>query len=99
MALIEQQGQRLVIRGGMTVETIAALLSESLPLLTADVEIDLGEVGEVDSSAISLMFEWLRLAQNRKVAVTYVNLPSTMISLAKLYEVLEIIPRRAGAAH
>ncbi|OIQ86637.1 hypothetical protein GALL_315250 [mine drainage metagenome] len=99
MALIEQQGQRLVIRGAMTVETVGTLLNESLPLLAADVEIDLGEVDDVDSSAISLMFEWLRLAQDRKVAVTYANLPSTMISLAKLYEVLEIIPQRAGAAH
>ena len=83
----------------MTVETVGALLTESLPLFTGDVEIDLGEVTDVDSSAISLMFEWLRLAQGRKSSVTYANLPPTMISLAKLYEVLDMIPQRTGAAH
>ncbi len=99
MSLIEQQGERLVIHSAMTVETVSALLSESLSLFTGNVEIDLGEVVDVDSSAISLMFEWLRMAQSAKVSVTYANLPPTMISLATLYEVLGLIPQRAGTAH
>ena len=99
MALIEQQAGRLVIRSAMTVETVNALLTESLPLLVADVEFDLQEVADADSSAISLMFEWLRQAQDRKIGVTYANLPDTLVSLAKLYEVLELIPQRTGATH
>ena len=99
MALIKQQGGRLVIHGAMTVETVNALLTESLPLLIADVEFDLHEVVDADSSAISLMFEWLRQAQTRKIGVTYTNLPATLVSLAKLYEVLELIPQRPAVAH
>ncbi len=99
MALIEQQGSRLVVRSAMTVETVGALLTESLPLLVGNVEIDLDEVVDVDSSAISLMFEWLRQSQERNAGVIYANLPSTLESLATLYGVLDMIPQRAGAAH
>ena len=99
MALIEQQGRRLVVRSVMTVETVSALLAEGSALLSGEIEIDLGEVGEVDSSALSLLFEWLRQAQMRKASVVYVNLPPTLISLAALYGVLELIPQRKGAVH
>lgn len=99
MALIEQQGRRLVVRSVMTVDTVSGLLAEGLAMLAGEVEIDLGEVDEVDSSALSLLFEWLRQAQILKVDVAYANLPPTLVSLATLYGVLELIPQRKGAAH
>jgi phospholipid transport system transporter-binding protein len=99
MALIEQQGRRLVVRGVMTVDTVSNLLAEGVALLAGEIEIDLGEVGEVDSSALSLLFEWLRQAQILKAGVVYSNLPPTLISLATLYGVLELIPQRMGAVH
>lgn len=99
MALIEQQGNRLVVNGAMTVDTVSALLAEGLPLLVGDVEIDLQAVVDADSAAISLMFEFLRQAQSRSAGVVYANLPETIISLATLYEVLDLIPQRAVAVH
>ena len=99
MALIEQQGNRLVVSGAMTVDTVGALLTEGLPLLAGDVEIDLQAVVDADSAAISLMFEFLRQAQSRSAGVVYANLPETIISLATLYEVLDLIPQRAVAVH
>lgn len=97
MALIEQQGRRLIVRGAMTVDTVSALLAEGLALLAGEMEVDLGEVGEVDSSAISLLFEWLRQAKAHNAAIAYINLPPTLISLATLYGVLDLIPQPAAA--
>ena len=99
MALIEKQGSRLVVKSAMTVETVSELLTEALPLLNGDVEIDLGEVSDVDSSSISLMFEWLRQAQQRGISMVYSNLPQTLVSLSTLYGVLELIPQRTASAH
>lgn len=99
MALFEKQGSRIVIKGAMTVETVGDLLTEIVPLLASDIEFDLGEVAEVDSSSISLMFEWLRQAQNKNISVVYSNLPQTLVSLSTLYGVLELIPQRAASAH
>jgi len=97
MALIEQQGDRLVIRGAMTVETVTALLAEGLSLFRGALVVDLSEVDEVDSSAISLLFEWLRQAKLLNAEIAYANLPPTLISLATLYGVLDLIPQPAAA--
>lgn len=99
MALIEQQGKRLIVTGAMTADTVRALLAEAGPLLKGDVEIDLGQVEEVDSSSISLMFEWLRQAHAKNASVVYANLPETLVSLSTLYDVLDLIPQRAAATH
>ena len=99
MALIEQQDNRLIVRSAMTVETVGSLMTEGVAMLSGAVEVDLAAVEEVDSSAISLLFEWMRQACLRNAQVTYSNLPVTLVSLATLYGVLDLIPQRAGAAH
>lgn len=99
MAFIEKQGSRIIVKSDMTVETVSDLLAGALPLLDGDVEIDLSKVAEVDSSSISLMFEWLRQAEQKNISVVYSNLPQTLMSLSKLYGVLDLIPQRAASAH
>jgi phospholipid transport system transporter-binding protein len=93
MSLFTQQGNKLAIHSAMTVDTVATLLGDVVPLLKSPLEIDLKQVPEVDSSAISLMFEWLRLAKQNNVALIYHNLPNSLTSLATLYGVLEMIPQ------
>jgi phospholipid transport system transporter-binding protein len=99
MALIQREGRRLVVTSAMTADFVCALLAEAQPLLDGDVEVDLAQVGEVDSTSISLMFEWLRQAHARNASVVYINVPDTLISLSTLYGVLDFIPQRAAAAH
>jgi phospholipid transport system transporter-binding protein len=96
MALIEKQGSRLVVTGPMTMETACVLLEEGKPLLRGDLEVDLGGVAEVDSASISLMFEWLRHAHAQNASVVFANLPQPLESLATLYDVLDLIPRRTA---
>lgn len=94
MALISKEGSRLRIQGAMTVDTVNALLAETPQAFTADnLEIDLAGVGEVDSASISLIFEWLRQAHSRNTSLLFVNLPASLVSLATLYGVLELIPQ------
>lgn len=98
-ALIKQQGNRLTVHGDMTVETVGALLTEGLPGITGEVEVDLAQVTDVDSSAISLLFQWLREAQGRQMVLQYSNLPASLVSLATLYGVLEMLPQSAAHTH
>jgi len=93
MPLFTQQGNKLAIHSAITVDTVTTLLGEVMPLLKSPLEIDLGKVPEVDSSAISLMFEWLRLSKKNKAVLSYSNLPDSLTSLADLYGVLEMIPQ------
>jgi len=89
----------------MTVESVNALLDESIAVFTADnslanlagnhLEVDLSGVTEADSSAIALIFEWLRRAYSRKATLVFTNLPADLTSLATLYGVIELIPQHS----
>lgn len=94
MSLIETQGNTLRISGAMTLENVNALLEESNAAFTAEnLEMDLAGVSEVDSTAVSLMFEWLRQAHKRNISLTFVNLPANLVNMATLYGVLDLIPQ------
>lgn len=94
MPQIEKIGDSLRVSGAMTVENVNALLAESNAMFSAkNLQMDLAAVDEVDSAAISLLFEWLRQAHARKTRLVFVNLPSNLVSLATLYGVLDLIPQ------
>jgi len=94
LPFIESQGSTLRISGAMTLENVNAVLGESEAAFTsANLEMDLSGVTEVDSTAVSLMFEWLRQAHSRKISLTFVNLPPNLVNMATLYGVLDLIPQ------
>ena len=90
--MISKQGSRLTLCGAMTIPNVNALLDEVAPLFTEpEMEMDLAQVSEVDSTAVSLLFEWLRLAHTRNAKLFFVNVPKILLSLAALYGVDEIL--------
>ncbi|MBM3374094.1 MAG: STAS domain-containing protein [Betaproteobacteria bacterium] len=90
--MIECQDGRCRLTGAVNLENVIALREQGLSLFTAaETELDLSGVTEVDSTALSLLFEWRRaaLAANRRIR--YVNLPENLSSLARLYGVTELV--------
>ena len=92
MAQIVQKDNRWLVSGAMTVDQVNALLAESSALAMPGV-IDLGQVSDVDTTAVSLLFEWQRQAQARQSSIRFINLPDNLVSLAKLYGVSDLIPQ------
>ena len=83
----------LPVSGNLTVNTVASLVG----LVTQAagktyLVIDLQQVEAVDSSAVSLMLLWLREAQRNKVILSFVHVPENLLSLARLYDVAELLP-------
>lgn len=90
--MIECNAGRCTLKGAVNLENALALREDGLRLFTEqETTLDLSGVTEVDSAAVSLLFEWRRaaLAANRRIH--YVNLPDNLTSLAKLYGVTEIV--------
>jgi phospholipid transport system transporter-binding protein len=54
--------------------------------------LDLAAVREIDSSALSVILAWLRTAGEHGVALRIVSPPASLISLATLYGVCELLP-------
>ncbi|MFM9969281.1 MAG: lipid asymmetry maintenance protein MlaB [Burkholderiales bacterium] len=90
--MIRSEGGSLRVSGPLTMETVPDLVGAIDPYCKAGATtIDFSEVTEVDSAAVALTLEWQRIALANKVTLELKNLPASMLNLAKLYGVSEII--------
>ena len=95
--MIVRDGSRLRVQGSINMGNVKSLLDAGLQQLNPELkEIDFSGLEEVDSSAISMVLEWLRVSQSRHLQLSVVNMPDNMKSLASLYGVLELIPFSSG---
>ena len=90
--MIAREGNELRISGPLTIAGVAALSEAGKQQFEdADLVVDFAAVTEVDSAALSLMFEWQREARRRNIKLSFRNLPASLQSLATLYGVSELI--------
>jgi len=88
--VIKLDGKRLAVSGPLTFRTHQDVRAESGSQdLAAIAEIDLSQVSEVDSSALSLIFFWQRAAGGSRV--TLFNPPASLLALAELYGVVDLL--------
>jgi len=95
--MIEKSGSALLVSGPMLIAGATDLLESGRSfLLSANradgVVFDLSAVEETDSSALSVVFGWLRTAQASGVKMHIANPPASMISQAALYGVSDSLP-------
>ena len=90
--MIVRQGNRYLIDGPVTLENVGSLISEGVTFEGDNVVVDLAGLTSTDSSALSLLMEWMRhfTASGRHIA--FVNVSNNLLSLAELYGVVDLIP-------
>lgn len=94
-------GEVLVLEGALSFETIPEVLARTAeyvarPDLPQRLTIDFAQVTGVDSSAVALLLEWLRQAKARGTTLAFVNLPASLLALARLYGVSDLIQPAAA---
>ncbi|SBT09230.1 Anti-sigma-factor antagonist [Candidatus Accumulibacter aalborgensis] len=83
----------MVIANARTLLETGRLLLDTRGQQPAASVVDLQAVGEVDSSALGVVLGWLRTAGERDlVGLRIANPPASLISLATLYGVSELLP-------
>lgn len=95
--MIEQSGDSLRITVPMVIANASALLEAGRKCLQAAAPsgaalFDLSAVTEADSSALTLVFAWLRSARELGATLRISHPPASMISLAELYGVSDFLP-------
>ena len=91
--MIRREGERMVVSGALTLASVAAVLLEGNAAIGQGVRtVDLGEVGELDSSALALLLAWLREARRQNRSLSFANLPQGLTTIARLYGVAELLP-------
>ncbi len=98
--MIRREGDRMVVSGALTLANVAAVLREGNAAIGEGVRtVDLGEVGELDSSALALLLAWLREARQHSRSLSFANLPQGLTAIARLYGVAELLPAAPASAH
>ena len=87
------EGEGLRVGGSVTIHDVAAVVEQGIALFDRGEIIDLSQVEDVDSSAVSMLLEWRREADRRKRRITFVNMPEKLKSLVQLYGLSELIPQ------
>ncbi len=93
-------GGRFQVTGELCFDTVPELLSQARGLFMEHprLEIDLQGVSRVDSSAVALLIEWLGVSRRDGQTLTYLNVPSALLDLARASGVCDLLPLRLDAA-
>ena len=76
----------------LTVINATAALEQGIAAIKAGQTVfDLGTVKTADSSAVAVLLAWMRAARQSGAALSYVNLPAGLQSLAALYGVDDLL--------
>lgn len=76
----------------MNQQTATALLAEGTPLVgAADCVLNLAAVEAVDSCALAVLLEWVRIARASGCQLRVHEAPAALVSLAELYGVSGLV--------
>ena len=94
-AHLDLESGRLLLRGELCFDSIPALLSQAETLLGqghGPLEIDLAEVGRVDSAGLALLIEWMRRARQQGRDIQFAHLPQQMLAIAEASDLAGMLP-------
>ncbi|SEA09092.1 STAS domain-containing protein [Alkalimonas amylolytica] len=93
MLNIEQQQQRLLFSGVLDRNTLLAFWPfRLLNSLSGDVVFDLSQLQSIDTAGLAWLLKQLALARQAGLVVQLQHVPEQMRSLAKVSDVLELLP-------
>ncbi|SEK99442.1 STAS domain-containing protein [Nitrosovibrio tenuis] len=88
----ELSANTLSVKGAVTIVNVVAVVERGIVLFDReDITIDLAQVTDVDSSAVSMLLTWEREARRRNRKIRFMNVPHKLQSLMRLYGVAELI--------
>jgi phospholipid transport system transporter-binding protein len=93
-AVLAGQGQgRWALSGDLLFDNAARLLDEGMAAFGADssAEIDLSQVGRVDSAGLALLVEWAVAARSSGRTVSYHNVPPVLSTLAGISDLTQFL--------
>ena len=100
-ALIETRGDgRFALSGDLVFANAASVLEAGDAVFGGQpgIEVDLTDVGRVDSAGLALLLEWAVAARAAGGAVRYRNLPAGAAALAGISDVSELLDETASGA-
>jgi phospholipid transport system transporter-binding protein len=93
---VNAENNRLALSGPVVMQTLKGLHIAGMAQIAAgDLLVDMKDVTEADSAAVSLLMELRRAAQTHTHKLAVINMPDSVRSLARLYGVTDLLPSEA----
>lgn len=90
------ENNRLALSGPVVMQTLKGLHTVGMAqIAVGDLVVDMKDVTEADSSAVSLLMELRRAADRHAHKLTVLHAPDSVTSLARLYGVTDLLPLEA----
>lgn len=82
----------LFVYGAVVYDNVVEVTRAGVEAIKADNGIiDLAKITQVDSSAVSMLLEWVRTAEAHQKKIELINLPENLVNLIELYGVSNLI--------
>lgn len=90
---IEYQGNGYGVSGAINFASVSNLYQQGKLLIESNprVLLDFRRVTGVDSSAIALLINWVRLAKQQQASVLFLNLPTALVEMACVCDVMAFL--------
>jgi phospholipid transport system transporter-binding protein len=87
------------IEGALDFDSVVSLLAESRRRFPREqrLEIDLQGVRRANSAGLALLLEWVELAHRLGISLRFTNLPESLMRLAAVTNVSDLLPVARGA--
>lgn len=98
LAKLELSGEgQLCVTGELGFKSVPLLYTNSLKFFRdgSNLDIDLAGVTHTDSAGVALLIEWLRQAQQQNRNISFRNIPSQLLAIARLCGVVDMLSHQA----
>ena len=81
-----------IIKGDLTFSTINKASVEALKFAQSapSINVDLQQLGKIDSAGLALLIEWIKFAQASQTELRFTHIPAQLSALTKLCDIAEI---------
>jgi phospholipid transport system transporter-binding protein len=85
---------RLKLVGDLSFRSVPRLLENSLDMIreVPEITVDLADVERSDSAGVALLVQWMREVRSQGKSITYLNIPSQMLAIARVSSLDTVLP-------
>jgi phospholipid transport system transporter-binding protein len=87
-----------ILNGVLDFQTVPVIRQQGLDLFSEapSLVLDLQGVSRSDSAGLALLIEWMRFARSQNKPISFINMPTQMLAIARVSSLDSILPLARG---
>jgi len=87
-----------ILKGVLSFQTVPVIWRQGMDIFrtSPSLVLDLQNVSRSDSAGLALLIEWMRFARSQNKPISYINMPTQMLAIARACSLDNILPLKRG---